>query len=56
MKKRILQNTDVAVSNGLIVAIGQNLENKMGQKKSMEPTNILTAGIIDSTHILPHHQ
>ena len=39
-KRGILQNTDVAVSNGLIVAIGQNLENKNGQKKSMELTNI----------------
>ena len=51
-KEGILQNTDVAVSNGLIVAIGQNLENKNGSKEIDGTNKHLTAGIIDEhSHI-----
>ena len=49
---RILQNTDVAVSNGLIVAIGQNLENNNGSKEIDGTNKHLTAGVIDEhSHI-----
>ena len=48
----ILQNTDVAVSNGLIVAIGQNLENNNGSKEIDGTNKHLTAGVIDEhSHI-----
>ncbi len=51
-KEGILQNTDVAVSNGLIVAIGQNLENNNGSKEIDGTNKHLTAGIIDEhSHI-----
>ncbi len=48
----ILQNTDVAVSNGVIVEIGQNLENNNGSKEIDGTNKHLTAGIIDEhSHI-----
>ncbi len=48
----ILQNTDVAVSNGVIVAIGQNLENNNGSKEIDGTNKHLTTGIIDEhSHI-----
>ena len=51
-KEGILQNTDVAVSNGVIVAIGQNLENNNGSKEIDGTNKHLTAGIIDEhSHI-----
>ena len=36
----VLKNTDVAVSNGLIVAIGKDLKNNNSSERLMEKTNI----------------
>ena len=48
----ILQNTDVAVSNGVIVEIGKNLANKNGSKEIDGTNKHLTAGVIDEhSHI-----
>jgi imidazolonepropionase-like amidohydrolase len=51
-KDGILQNTDVAVSNGVIVEIGQNLANNNGSKEIDGTNKHLTAGVIDEhSHI-----
>ncbi|MFL2609306.1 MAG: amidohydrolase family protein [Flavobacteriaceae bacterium] len=48
----ILQNTDVAVSNGVIVEIGKNLVNNNGSKEIDGTNKHLTTGIIDEhSHI-----
>ena len=48
----ILQNTDVAVSNGVIVAIGQNLQNNNNSREIDGTNKHLTSGIIDEhSHI-----
>ncbi len=48
----ILKNTDVAVSNGLIVAIGKDLKNKNNSREINGENKHLTAGIIDEhSHI-----
>ena len=48
----ILQNTDVAVSNGVIVAIGQNLQNNNNSREIDGTNKHLTSGVIDEhSHI-----
>ena len=48
----ILQNTDVAVSNGVIVEIGKNLANNNGSKEIDGTNKHLTTGVIDEhSHI-----
>ena len=48
----ILKNTDVAVSNGLIVAIGKDLKNNNSSREIDGNNKHLTAGIIDEhSHI-----
>ena len=47
----VLNNTDVAVSNGLIVVIGKDLKNN-NNSREIEKNKHLTAGIIDEhSHI-----
>ena len=48
----VLKNTDVAVSNGLIVAIGKDLKNNNNSREIDGKNKHLTAGIIDEhSHI-----
>ena len=48
----ILQNTDVAVSNGVIIAIGQNLQNNNNSREIDGTNKHLTSGVIDEhSHI-----
>ena len=48
----ILENTDVAVSNGVIVEIGQNLQNNNNSREIDGTNKHLTSGVIDEhSHI-----
>ena len=48
----VLKNTDVAVSNGMIVAIGKDLKNNNSSREIDGKNKHLTAGIIDEhSHI-----